>query len=360
MTRCLPIGGCYLSRWSRGLGMIKKGCIVVLSGVLACAPTKPASPQDGAVPAPDSGGSDSAAPEDSGMAPLDPDTWHEDCPRDEREQRMVDVGEVSLNVACRGSGPTVVFLHGFPEWHYSWDAVMDELVDDYRLVAPDQRGYNTSDKPEALSAYELPRLAEDILNLLPKISEAPVILVAHDWGGPVGWLVAHTPGAHVRAFMSTNGPHPVRFAELIATDPEQQAASSYMELFRSDLAETVMTPDYLADWFPFLSADDLELYKEAWAQEGAITGGLNWYRANSLEPEATAALLAERSATIEQPVSVLWGEDDTAVLLSNAEGLEGYAPDLVVETFPGVDHWIEHRIPGEVARAIRELDARAD
>jgi len=122
----------------------------------------------------------------------------------------------------------------------------------------------------------------------------------------------------------------------------------------------VMTPDYLAAWFPFLSADDLDLYKAAWAQEGAITGGLNWYRANSLEPEATAALLAERSATIEQPVSVLWGEDDTAVLLSNSEGLEGYAPDLVVETFPGVDHWIEHRIPGEVARAIRELDARAD
>jgi len=272
---------------------------------------------------------------------------------------MIDVGEVTLNVACRGSGPTVVFLHGFPEWHYSWNAVMDELVDDYRLIAPDQRGYNTSDKPEELEAYELPRLSQDIVNLLPLISEAPVILVAHDWGGPVGWMVAHTPDAHIRGFMATNGPHPMRFAELIATDPDQQAASSYMELFRSDLAESVMTPDYLAAWFPFLSEADLALYKEAWGQEGAITGGLNWYRANTLDPDTTAAMMSDLSETIPHPVSVLWGEEDTAVLIQNAEGLEPYAPDLVVETFPGVDHWIEHRIPGEVARAIRELDVSA-
>jgi pimeloyl-ACP methyl ester carboxylesterase len=298
------------------------------------------------------------ATQDTGELDADTNTWFASCPRDEREQRMIDVGEVRLNVACRGSGPTVVFLHGFPEWHYSWNGVMDELVDEYRLIAPDQRGYNLSDKPEDVAAYELPKLTQDVLNLLPLISETPVILVAHDWGGPVGWMVAHTPDAHIRGFMATNGPHPIRFADLIATDPDQQAASSYMDLFRSEGAESLITPEFLAGWFPFLSAAELDLYRSAWAQEGAITGGLNWYRANTLEPTAIAAAMAGRSETIEHPVTVLWGEDDTAVLVQNAEGLEAYAPDLEVETFPGVDHWIEHHIPGEVARAIRELDAR--
>jgi len=313
----------------------------------------------------DAGDDTSSAPtgDDTSEPPVDEDTlpWTEACPADEREQRRIDVGEVTLNVACRGDGPTVVFLHGFPEFHYSWNAVMDELSSEYRLIAPDQRGYNTSDKPEAVEDYQLPLLTEDILTLLPLVSAEPVILVAHDWGGPVGWLLAHTPDAHIRAFLSTNGPHPLRLIELLETDPDQQAASSYMTLFRSDYAEAVLTPDYLADFgfSDFLSAEDLLLYREAWSQPGAITGGLNWYRANSLEPAAIAPLWDGRSETVPVPVTVMWGLDDTALLPQNAEGLEVYAPDLEVETFPGVDHWIEHRIPDEIARAIRELDARA-
>ena len=288
--------------------------------------------------------------------------WYEACPLDDFEQRMVDVGGVSLNVACRGAGETtVVFLHGFPEFFYSWNGVMNELVNDYRLVAPDQRGYNLSDKPEEVSDYALPLLTQDIVSLLPMISDDPVILVAHDWGGPVGWSVAHTEGAHIAAFFATNGPHPMRFAELIANDPAQQEASAYMNLFRDEAAETVLTPEYLADsMFDFLSPEDRAIYIEAWSQPGAITGGLNWYRANTpLDVDVVSGIMQDLLPEIPVPVSVFWGLDDTAVLSQNAEQLEPYAPDLVVETFPGVDHWIEHRIPSEVARGVRELTARA-
>ena len=109
----------------------------------------------------------------------------------------------------------------------------------------------------------------------------------------------------------------------------------------------------------FLSADDLAIYLEAWNQPGAITGGLNWYRANPLTVEAIDAAMEGLSPEVPVPVSVLWGLDDNAVLASNAEGLEPYAPDLEVTLVPGVDHWIEHRIPADVADAVRELDARA-
>lgn len=310
---------------------------------------------------------DSSADSASGAAPsadtgIEDNVWTDPCPVDEREQRMIDVGDVSLNVACRGDGPTVLFLHGFPEFHYSWNAVMDELVADYRLVAPDQRGYNTSDKPEQLEAYELPHLTQDIVNLIPLISDEPVIVVAHDWGGPVGWSVAHHPDAKIKGFVAANGPHPQRFADLLATDPDQQEASAYMDWFRSSAAESFLTPEALASDFgfaEFLSEEELAIYTEAWSQPGAITGGLNWYRANDLNPDTVRAYMAELSPTIPVPVSVLWGLDDTAVLPQNAEGLEGYAPDLTVETFAGVDHWIEHRIPAEVARAVREVDSRS-
>jgi len=287
------------------------------------------------------------------------ETWHEACPSGEREQRLIDVGDVTLNVACRGAGPTVVFLHGFPEFHFSWNKVMDELVDDYRLIAPDQRGYNLSDKPSEVEAYELPALVDDILQLLPIVSAEPVILVAHDWGGPVGWLVAHHADAHIRALVATNGPHPIRFAELLETDPEQQAASQYMDFFRSAGAEAILTPAFWAGEFSaFLSDEELEIYRQAWEQPGAITGGLNWYRANLITSASVDAIMADLSPTVPVPTVVMWGLDDDAVLAKNAEGLEPHVPDLEVETFAGVDHWIEHHIPGEIADAIRRLDSR--
>ena len=297
---------------------------------------------------------------DSDTTPADPNAWHEDCPIEQFEYRMMDVGEVKLNVACRGSGPTVVFLHGFPEFHYSWKPVMDELATEYRLVAPDQRGYNISDKPEEIEAYELPRLTQDIVNLLPLMSADPVILVGHDWGGPVGWAVAHTEGAHLRGYLAANGPHPLRFSYLIEFDEAQRTASSYMNFFRSPGSENTLTADYWAGAFSdFLSAEDLEIYREAWSQPGAMTGGLNWYRANSLDFAETQAAMANMLPKVIVPTTVMWGLDDTFVLPSNAEGLGDYVEDLLVETFPGVDHWIEHRIPEEVARGVRELDARS-
>lgn len=314
-----------------------------VSLIAACAPA-----QDGAAPG-----------AETGLADDGDAMWTEPCPMGESEQRMLSVGAIELNVACRGQGPTVVLLHGFPEWHRAWVPVMDLLEEEFRLIAPDQRGYNLSDKPPEVSDYALPLLAEDITTLLRLVSDEPVIVVAHDWGGPVGWMVAHTESANIRGLVATNGPHPVRFAQLIAEDPEQAEAAAYMDFFRSENAENHLTPEVMLSWLDFLSEAEQARYLEALSQPGAITGGLNWYRANSLDQEVTAAYLDERSPTVPVPVSVLWGEDDDAVLVQNAAGLEPWVPDLEVQTFPGVDHWIGHRIPEEVAEAIRAMDARA-
>ena len=334
------------------------GCLLLIAVNAGCA----AERDDGkATPADVTSGEVTNADGSSAHGqPVDPNVWHEACPVDVREQRMIDVGEVTLNVACQGAGPTVVFLHGFPEFHYSWNKVMEALATEYRLIAPDQRGYNISQKPQALEDYEIPHLVGDIVNLLPLVSPDPVILVAHDWGGPVGWAVAHTPEAHIRAFVATNGPHPLRFSWLLAHDAAQQEASSYMDLFRLEGSEEYFTEEVLVDTFGgHLTEEELDEYKVAWAQPGAILGGLNWYRANDLQLETVEALMADLLPTVTVPTTVMWGLADTALIAANAQELDAWVEDLEVETFEGVDHWIEHRIPDEVARVVREIDARA-
>lgn len=346
MIRCAS-----LCVWVVALGACDSGSSTETTAD-AASPSPDAAAMVDATPPPDAALGDAAAPA--------PERWLEACPVDTHESRRVQLSSVSLNVTCRGAGPTVVLLHGFPEFSLSWTEVMEALSGEYRLIAPDQRGYNTSEKPEDVAEYALPILIDDILELIDHVSDEPVLVVGHDWGGPVAWGVAHHPDANIRGLLITNGPHPIRISHLLATDEDQQMASSYFTLFRSDGAEAVITPEAIEGFFDGAIREDLlPAYREAWGQPGAITGGLNWYRANDFDVETVADISPALSPEIPVPVAVLWGLADTALLPQNAEGLEAFAPDLTVRTLPDVDHWIEHRAPEEVAAELRALDARA-
>ena len=274
--------------------------------------------------------------------------WLDDCPIDKPELRMVDVGDVTLQVACQGSGPTIILLHGFPEFWYSWQKTMNELSGSYRLIAPDQRGYNISDKPSEISAYESATLVSDISQLIRKVSEESVVMVGHDWGGPIAWGTAHENPDMVRLMISANGPHPDIMTHLLLTDPEQQAASNYMDWFIQEGTEDTLIENDCAMLDSFftgvLDTEELEIYHEAWLQENAIRSGLNWYRANLAENRAMI-----QDVTIDVPTLVLWGLDDTALLPQQLDGLDEYVSNLEVVTFEGVSHWIEHEIPTEIA-----------
>jgi epoxide hydrolase 4 len=278
-----------------------------------------------------------------------------DCPVDEARMFDVQLDEVRLNVACRGAGSTtIVFLHGFPEFWYEWDKVMNELAGEYRLIAPDQRGYNLSEKPEEIESYQFEHLIGDIGQLIPKVSSEPVILVAHDWGGPVGWAVASRYPQYVRGFLGANAPHPNRFAELLRTSEEQQEASSYVDWFVTEECASQMEANDFSVLVSFfngvLTSDDIPVYKAAWGQKGALDGGLNWYRANNFSQ------LDNEVYSVSIPTMVLWGLDDQALTVPNSEGLEAYVDDLQIFTYENVDHWISHHIPEIIANKLRELD----
>lgn len=274
-----------------------------------------------------------------------------------------------LHYVEAGSGPLMLFVHGFPEFWYAWHEQLAEFAHDHRAVAYDTRGYNLSSKPASVADYHPRLLIEDLRLLIDHLGGAPCVLVAHDWGGAIAWSFAAAYPEYVRQLVILNAPHPVIFARELAFNPEQQRASAYMNLFREEKAERVMAEDdyrrlvamTLGEWAgpdgvdPQLRA----AYVSAWSQPGALTGALNYYRATPLHPAQNAAeadklkQLAARTLSVEVPTLVVWGERDPALLPGNLDGLEQHVSALNIQRIPEATHWVVHEEGERVSRLIR-------
>jgi pimeloyl-ACP methyl ester carboxylesterase len=298
--------------------------------------------------------------------------------------RYADVNGVRLHYARAGQGPLMVFLHGFPEFWYEWKDQLAEFGVDHTAVAPDMRGYNLSSKPAELSAYQVPTLVEDIRALaieeLKTAGGSRFTLVAHDWGGVVAWVFAAAHPEMVDKLVIVNAPHPTVFARELRENAAQQKASAYMLMFRSPEAEANLSADSYAALKravlgSSVTAEDTAAYVEAWSQPGALTGGLNYYRASGIGPPNPAADMPNPGANapnppghtpnpdagawtppplmVRVPTLVIWGEKDTALLTGNLTGLEAYVPQLTVRRIPDATHWVVRERPAEVNRLIR-------
>jgi pimeloyl-ACP methyl ester carboxylesterase len=280
-----------------------------------------------------------------------------------RTESSVDVGAVSLDVAFEGCAEdTIVFLHGFPEIAYGWAEVTGALADEFHTIAPDQRGYNTSDIPAQVTDYELDHLVADIAGLLDATVDEPIVLVAHDWGGPVAWVFTHLYPERVAGLVVLNGPHPDVFGDALANHAGQQQAASYMNFFISDQAEPFFSANDYANLIGIfdgaLSADEETAHRAAYGQTGSLTGMLNWYRAN-IETGPMPKMGWPANVTIAVPTLVMWGMDDTALLPdANLTGLGDYVSDLDVRMIDDADHWVVHRQTATVIDEIRTF-ARA-
>jgi pimeloyl-ACP methyl ester carboxylesterase len=287
-----------------------------------------------------------------------------------------------LHYARAGSGPLMLFLHGFPEFWYEWKHQIAEFSRDHTAVAPDMRGYNLSSKPVELSAYQMPQLVEDVraltTELLKSTGGTRFTLVAHDWGGVVAWVFAALHPEMLDKLVIVNAPHPTIFGKLLRDDPAQQKASAYMLMFRSPEAEATLSADsyqwltsmVLADGIKAgtVTDDDRKAYVAAWSQPGALTGGLNYYRSSGVGPAprpAAATTAGEPAApagppplVVRVPTLVIWGEKDTALLTGNLDGLDDFVPTLMVRRIADGTHWVVREKPAEVNRMIREFLAQ--
>ncbi|HUK53363.1 MAG TPA: alpha/beta hydrolase [Candidatus Binatia bacterium] len=275
-----------------------------------------------------------------------------------------EVNGVRLHYVEQGKGQLILFLHGFPEFWYSWNYLLADFGRDHHAVALDMRGYNLSAKPEPVDAYRVPIIVEDVRALAESLKAKKFVLVGHDWGGVIAWAFAAQHPEMLDKLVIINAPHPTVFARELANNPAQQKASAYFNLFTSPQAEQVLSANNYAPMLQAfgsaLNEEDRKMYLAAWNQPGGLTGGLNFYRAAQLRSpagapagEAVQPPAIQPLALITTPTLVIWGEKDTALLTGNLEGLDQFVKPLKIERIPDGSHWVVHEKPAVVIEDIR-------
>ena len=289
-----------------------------------------------------------------------------------------------ITLSCRAAGPRgrplMLFLHGFPEGAFIWDALMQHFAQPehggFRCVAPNLRGFERSSAPTEVAAYKPALMVQDVMALAGQEGVAGRIdtLVAHDWGGAFAWSAAHAHADRIDRLVIINSPHPGTFARELKNNPAQQKASAYMHfLARPDAEALLAADDYRRMWpffttmragpdgFGWLTEAVRQQYRDVWDQ--GLTGVCNLYRVTPLKPPGaglTADAIPEltpEQVGVQIPTLVLWALDDTALLPGLLEGLERYVPRLTVRPMPGATHWVVHEQPEAVAGHIETFVA---
>jgi epoxide hydrolase 4 len=298
-----------------------------------------------------------AAPADAGMlggddAATGPAASALACPSAAPATSRVHVGELSLNVACQGSGTTLVMLHGYPGFHLTWARFMQPLASlGYRVIAPDLRGYNLSDRPREVDAYQLDHLVADVAGLVDASGSASVVLVGHDWGGTVAYAYAHRHPERVRGLVVLAAPHPDVWGHPEIDAEQARAADAYVPFVAGPMGELAFAR-FDAALSPYLSPAELAQYHAAWEQPGAKVAMNDWYRAN-LHPEVKLPT----GVTVSARTLAVWGLKDTFVTPSQLMHLPRYVSDLKIVTYPDGDHWLPLQMPDALIELIAQFEA---
>ncbi|WP_439468193.1 alpha/beta fold hydrolase [Blastomonas fulva] len=276
---------------------------------------------------------------------------------------------VELDVAITGpaDAPPLILLHGFPESHRTWRYVMAHFADRYRLIAPDQRGFAGSSKPEGVQAYQPKNMVADLLALADHLGVDTFTLVGHDWGGAIAWMAALNHPDRVKRLIMANAAHPFTYQKALFDDPDQRASAQYItEMRRPDFEQIVgqMGWDaYFDSRFAEPSAvsritpEERAIYLAQWQTPGAFTAMVNWYRASPLivpplQGEIDRPAYLDRPfPPVTQPTLLYWAMDDYALRPSLLDGIETLVPDLTLVKAPG-GHFVPWEQPEALIAAI--------
>ena len=258
-----------------------------------------------------------------------------------------------------------MLLHGFPEFWYCWARQITALADaGFHVVVPDQRGYNQSSKPPYIRDYRMSELTADVIAIADQLGCERILLAGHDWGAAVAWNTAIRHPARIEKLAIFNVPHPAAMVRALRTNPRQMLRSWYMLFFQLPrLPEFILSARNFASLADSLvktsipgtfSADDLDRYREAWAQPGAITAMLNWYRAL---PGALKDFNADESR-VPVPTRILWGARDRFLLREVGAASLQYCDQAELFDFPNATHWLQHEEPERVNQLLIEFFRR--
>lgn len=307
--------------------------------------------------------------------------------------RFIETNGIQMAVYDKGEGLPLVFCHGFPELAFSWRHQVKALSQaGYRTIAPDQRGYGLTSRPEAVSAYEIQELTGDLVGMLDVLEVEKAVFVGHDWGGGVVWAMPRIHPDRVAGVIGLNTPasRPPNLPAVTPSEPslivmgpnyyalqfqvpgraeavlEENIRHSFDVMLsrggiwnktefaklpedsperQMDLLALIQKPGYPAE--AFLSEDEISYFVSTFTATG-FTGGLNWYRAAM----AGFSKLKPASWTIDVPCLYIGAENDVILPPSSADGMEDFIPNLEKHIVMGSGHWTQQEKPDEVNRVI--------
>ena len=278
-------------------------------------------------------------------------------------ERRVLANGIHLHLVEAGpaAGPPVILLHGFPEFWYGWRKQIGPLAAaGYRVIVPDQRGYNTSDKPPGVQEYNLDAVAGDCVGLIEALGYQQATIVGHDWGAAAAWWAAAKFPERITRLAILNVPHPVVMRNALRKNFSQLRKSWYMFALQipwlpermfsrkrcQPLADSLVTTSRPGTFTP----DELEQYRAAWMQPGALTATINWYRAAMRHPPARGT-----NPRIRVPTLIIWGALDRFCNRELAPASLGMCERGRLEMIEEATHWVQHEEPERVNRLLLDF-----
>ncbi len=293
------------------------------------------------------------------------------------QTRVTLANGIELDIADEGpkEAEVLIFLHGFPESHRTWRHQIRRFSDRYRCIAPDQRGYRGSSKPQDVASYTPDKMIGDVFLLADALGVERFTIVGHDWGGAIAWGVAlHGQGSRVDRAIIANAPHPLIFQRLLYTHPGQREASQYIRGFRDPANDAlirekgitgILQQEVSWDRPDAMEPEERAALLEDFKNREAAVGMINYYRGSPIDvPPMDAPFEIPTDWTppalpdLAIPTLVIWALDDGALPPENLEGLDDVIDDLTVVKVPDCGHFVPWEAPEAVNAAMEEFLAR--
>ena len=274
---------------------------------------------------------------------------------------VVQVGELSFRARVKnlgGTGDGIILLHGFPQTSAAWQPLIDAAAArGHRVIAFDQRGYSPGARPDAISAYTKEHLLNDVIGVADAVGYERFHLIGHDWGSAVAWSVVLAHPERVLSLSSLSIAHPYAFDEAVRTDPDQRKRSIYILLFRLPwLPELLLGFNHLQVFrsvmFRWMPAEAVAEYRRVFAEPGALTAVLNYYRALGKNKAPLAG------PNVDKPVLFIWGNRDPAAGRKAVELQDQYVKGSYTKVELDAGHWLlETRTDFVIESVLQHIDA---
>ena len=275
--------------------------------------------------------------------------------------QFVETNQVRLHCVTQGEGELVILLHGFLEFWYSWRRQIPVLARHFKVVVPDLRGYNDSEKPN--NGYDLETLSQDVQGLIKGLGYSQAHVVGHDWGGTIAWHLAQRCPQILSRLVILNAPHPQRFRQELFSNLDQlRWGGSLLALQIPGLPEWLIQNnlrDLVINLFQrqairkgAFTTQDAELYQAALRKPGAIAAAMNYYR-QFFSEQFWGRHWGRLVKPATTPTLVLWGEEDTLLSQGTVEEMEKFvSASFELKRVPQCGHWIQQEAPQTVNREL--------